>query len=672
MKLTRNWLKDYCAADMDADTLGQRLSEVGLAVEEIKLLANGDVLIDLEVTSNRGDCLGVIGVAREVSSITGIPLKLPEIAKNPPVASGQGPLPIVVEDAAACPRYTAQLIRNVKIGPSPDWLKDRLEAVGIRSINNVVDVTNFVLMEYGQPLHAFDFDNLTDGRIVVRRAAKNELFKAIDHVEYKLAQDDLVICDGAGPVALAGVMGGVRSELTESTVNVLLESASFDPATIRMTSKRHKLASPSSYRFERGTDFAGVTAASWRAAKLILELAGGVLEEGLVDVATPVKERPHVSLRFARLKKVLGIEIPKEDVVAILTRLGFESIEQDEEAICVRVPSFRMDVYREVDLIEEVIRIHGYHHVPDDIFISARVVQPARRELLEDAIQDALCGWGYHEAATDACVLLADWTQCSPWTDAAGIEVKNPIRKHAGLLRKSLIQPLVLARKSNQDSGSPQALLFELGTVFLLPTGSSMQPDEITCAAFVGNDFYETKGIAQALMDKLGLDVAMLPAQDPPAILEAGMTLEIQVKGERIGIIGAMAPKILQDLKLNSPVSVCEFHLNKITPLAEFAACFTEIPRFPPVTRELSLVMPEGVLWGEIEQALTRLNDPLLASIDFLDLFRGDAIGKGKKTVHMHLIFRSLERTLTAEEVETSCTRILGVLEKNFDARLRE
>ena len=399
MIVSWNWLKEYVALEMSAEELTLRLTMSGLNLEGTEERP-GDLAIDLEVTSNRPDCLGHVGVAREIAALYDLPLVLPE--PQPPAAdeTTASATSVDIECDDLCPRYCARVIRGVKVGPSPDWLRDRLETLGIATINNVVDITNYVLMESGQPLHAFDFDKLHGGRIVVRRAKPVEKIVAIDQREYELDDQMCVIADADRPVAIGGVMGGLDTEIGDGTVNLLIETADFAPLSIRNTARKLILHSDSSYRFERGVDPAGLDWASLRCCQLILEIAGGELLDGPVIAGKSADEKtPAVTLRFAQLKRILGIDIPADDAVRILKELGLEQQgEATADSASFIPPSWRRDLTREIDLIEEVVRIYGYDEIPADVPVPLMLSTKTHRDRVADSIRDTLTAPGLFEA----------------------------------------------------------------------------------------------------------------------------------------------------------------------------------------------------------------------------------------------------------------------------------
>ena len=436
MILSRNWLKDYVPLPMSVEQLTDRLTLSGLNLECFHTVGD-DFAIDVEVTSNRPDCLGHVGVAREVSVLWERSLTIPA-AKPPAMGPDVAKLTsVTVECADLCPRYTARVIRGVKIGPSPQWLADRLRTLGIAVINNVVDISNYVMMECGQPLHTFDFKLLAGGKIIVRRAKPGEKFTAINHQTYELAPDTCVIADGEKAVALAGVMGGATSEVSDTTTDLLIESADFAQLSVRNTARRLHLHSPSSYRFERGVDPEGIDWASSRCCELILELAGGELAAGVIDVGQQPQPREQVKLRFDQLERVLGIKIPDERVRQILTALGNVETHVCDHCVKVIPPSWRADLTREIDLVEEVGRIYGYDEIPEDAGVKMVASTRSREDRVLDQVRDCVAAIGFDEAMTISAV-EREWVDAfRPWSTAEPLATSTPVLRRANCLRQT-------------------------------------------------------------------------------------------------------------------------------------------------------------------------------------------------------------------------------------------
>ncbi len=520
MIVSWNWLKEYVRLDMPVEALTERLMMAGLNLEEVDDV-EGDMAIDLEVTSNRPDCLSHIGVARETGVLFDRALQIPAAAppeKGPAISSLTS-----VENAATdlCPQYFARLVRGVKIAPSPDWMQRRLKTLGIRPINNVVDITNYVLMECSQPLHAFDFDKLEGKTIVVRRAAAGEKMTAIDQRPYELTGEMCVIADASRPVAIAGVMGGLDTEIGGQTTNVLIETAEFVPLSVRATARKLGLHSDSSYRFERGIDRHGLNWASRRCAQLMLELAGGELCSGPVFAGvTPAASREPILMRLSQISRILGIEIPKDEVVRILKALGLvEATAHFAGTISIVPPSWRRDLTREIDLIEEVARIHGYEKIPEDVLVPLEVSKSTLHDQLCQRLAEGLLASGFFEAVTLTFVDEDLAGLFRPWTDALPLRVEHSSRQRENILRQSLIPSLLSSRRQNERQKNPNAQLFEFARVFHAadPERPEAQPNMLSFVS--GKSFAEMKGIVQLLVSRTRRPRKRpsLPSQPSPA-----------------------------------------------------------------------------------------------------------------------------------------------------------
>ena len=541
MIVSLDWLKEYVDLPMGSAELAERLALSGLNYESVS-----DEIIDLEVTSNRADCLGHLGVAREVSVLWGLPLKKPEAktqALGEPVEKITG---VEITAPALCPRYTARVIRGVKIGPSPRWLADRLRAVGIAVINNVVDVTNYVMFECGQPLHAFDFAKLAGGRIIVREAKPGEKFTAINHQQYELAPGTCVIADAEKAVALAGVMGGEHSEVSDATVDVLIESADFDALSVRTTARRHNLHSPSSYRFERGVDPEGIDWASRRACELILETAGGTTAAGSVDVgsaapqAGEAKTQAVVKLRFEQIPRVLGISVPDAEVQRILRALGCEETHICGQCVKVVPPTWRADLTREIDLIEEVARIYGYDKIPEDTNVKMAASTRTRHDRVLQQVRDVLVAAGFDEAMTLSAVdeSLVDVIQ--PWTDAAPLVASTPVLRRADRLRQTLVPSLLTARRHNEKLSNPVIELFEIANVYL-PIDGAIPQQKRVLAITSGGGFLELKGVVEALIRRVTPSMRMGVGEVEYPLLDAARQCRFRLGDHTLGYLGELS-----------------------------------------------------------------------------------------------------------------------------------
>ena len=672
MKTTINWLKEYCDFDLAPEDLAHRLAMAGCLVEEVTPVGD-DVMLFADVTSNRPDHLGAIGIARDICALTGSALRLPPVTFETGGERVAEVASVEVEDPDLCPRYTARLIRGVTIGPSPAWLRKRLDAIGVRSINNVVDVTNYVLFECGQPMHAFDFAKLGGGRIVVRRARRGETLISIDETECRLTPEMLIIADAERPVAVAGIMGGLHTEIGAATTEVLLESAEFEKTCNRRTSRALQVASDSSYRFERGVDPVQVEWASRRGARLIQEVAGGVICAGVIDAQARPYTPQRVTLRVSRLHKVLGTDIAGDVAAGILERLGFEGVARSGDEISVSVPPFRAnDVSREIDLIEEVIRIHGYEKIPERATITICASAVSKGERVEERAREALVGLGYHETMTNTFCTRATAEVVSPWTGGEAITVQNTVRREENRLRVSILPELLRVKSANVAHGVRRSPFFEISRVYLPraeraggePTRDDALPVEKLVLAVLGEgDLPALKGGIEALLCRLGVagGVRFEPAEC--GFFESGRVADILLGDRLLGIIGEVDRGIAERHDLSRAPCMAELDFDLLTEAADLEGQYARLPAYPAAVRDLAVVVAESVTWAQIEQAVRKSELPHLERIEFFDIFRGRQVPRGKKSIAFSLTFRAPDRTLLREEVEEARRRCIASLE---------
>ena len=687
MLVSWDWLKQYVTLDVSVDEMSERLTMSGLNLEEFHAVGN-DFCIDLEVTSNRPDCLGHLGVAREAAVLLGQTLKVPAASPK----SGSTPVSsvtsVAIECPDLCPQYQARIIRGAKVGPSPAWLVQRLATVGIASINNIVDITNYVLMECGQPLHAFDFDKLHGKKIIVRRAKSGEKLQAIDHKEYTLTPEMCVIADADHPVALAGVMGGAEAEITTATKSILIEAALFAPLSIRETSRRLKLSSDSSYRFERKLDPHGPDWASRRCCELILELAGGELLYGAVFAGTqPSARRDPITLRFAQIERVLGITIPDEEAVRILLALGLEMVGR-EQAECAKQdgqecpsynsatfvpPSNRLDLSREIDLIEEVARIHGLDKIRDDVSVPLCRSAQSLRDRVTDRVCDVLTAAGFFEAITLSLVSERDHKLFQPRGNLAPLSIDHPDFRQASLLRHSLVPSLMASRRENERRGSFGAQLFEIAAVYLssdktLPQSQS----EPTLVSFVsGSAFAEMKGLVEQLAARVNslAVVTARPSSLPQFV--PGRGAEVLLNGQFWGWLGELDRSVSDQLDLRDTVSIAELDLSVLEANANLVPKFQPWPQYQGSSRDLNFVLDDQVTWNSLEETVRNAAGPLLESVGFGGQYKGKQIPDGKKSYLVTLLYCSPDRTLTGEEIEAAQQSVISSCATQLGATLR-
>ncbi|MAT69214.1 MAG: phenylalanine--tRNA ligase subunit beta [Planctomycetaceae bacterium] len=671
MIVSTNWLSEYVDLPKSLDELTERLTLTGLNLEGVETVGD-DTGVDLEVTSNRPDCLGHVGVAREIAVLWEKELKIPT-AK--PQAAGQpvSALALVaIEAPQLCSRYTARVIKGVKIGPSPEWLANRLRTLGIAVINNVVDATNYVMMECGQPLHAFDFAKLNGGAIIVRESQPGEKFTAINHQEYELPAGTCVIADAKRAVALAGVMGGADSEVSDATVDLLIESADFDCMSVRSTARALNLHSPSSYRFERGVDPEGIDWASRRCCELILELAGGQLCDGVLDEGSERPARPEIKLRFEQLPRVLGIEVPKPAVRKILTDLGCEETHECDHCVKVIPPSWRADLTREIDLIEEVARIHGYEQIPEDAGVRMAASTRTRSDRVLEKVRGVMVAAGLNEALTLSAV-EASWCDAfRPWTNAEPLAASTPVLRGANCLRQSLVPSLLTARRHNEKLSNPEIELFEIAKVYLPQSGDELPAERRVLSATSGRGFFEAKGVVESVVAAVApaARIAIEPAELP--LLDPARQATVRLGDAVLGVLGELSESGREQFELRGPATVFELDLELLIEAAELRPIAQPLSPYPPVSRDLNIVVDEAVRWSAVEETARTAGGELVESIAYQETYRDEQrLGVGKKSLLFGVQLRSAAGTLTSEQADAVRDRIVVALGKSVGGALR-
>lgn len=681
------------------------LTELGLAAssEGILILPPGlepgqpvfaalglkDVRFELGLTPNRPDCLSVVGVAREIAGMTGGTLRLPQPALKEEGEAAAGKTSVTILDPDLCPRYAARLIEGVKIGPSPEWLVRRLESVGMRSINNVVDVTNFVMMELGHPLHAFDFRFLRDRRIVVRRAHDGDRFTTLDGQVRTLLGDDLVICDGEGPVALAGIMGGENSEVRPDSVDILLESAWFTPAAIRRTSKRLGLHTESSHRFERGADLDMVPLALDRAAALIVELAGGQAARGAIDNYPAPQARRRLTIAAERTAELLGVAVPGEEIARVLAGIGLAATPAGEGRLQVEVPHFRPDLEREIDLIEEVARLIGYERIPASMPTSTVSCQPLPRHLqLERCLRDSMAALGFAEVINYSFVAAAAVDRLGL---AAGdprrdyVQVLNPLTEEQAVMRTTLVPGLLETAARNIAYRTTDVALFELRPTFHPCPGEELPRERLRLTALLSGrrepegwaqqgaaaDFYDIKGTVEELLERLAIRELRWPAGHGELFYHPGKSCAVTAGGRLLGTLGEVHPRVLRDYEIQQPVVLLDLDAEALFEAAGGHPGFRPLSRYPDVERDSALLVDEAVSAEQIFDALRQLRLKDLESIVLFDVYRGPSLPAGKKSVALRARYRALDRTLTDELVQSLHGKLVQTLQKALGAELR-
>ncbi len=691
MNISYNWLKELVEIDLTAPEVAEKLTSVGLAVEGIHQFES-DFVFDIDLTSNRGDCLSHLGVARELSAITNSTLRMTTFDSPPsPLAT---PHLVVIQDADLCHRFTARIIKNVKIAPSPEWLVKRLEAIGQRSINNVADITNFVMHELGNPMHAFDFNKLAGNKIIVRRATAGEKMWTLDEVERSFGEDMLLICDAEKPIAVGGVMGGQDSSISEMTTDVLIEVAYFKRESIRQTARDLKLSTEASHRFERGVDIENLIRASNRATELIIELAGGERGE-FIDVYPSKLGEISVPLRYAKVKALTGLEVDPDEIERILHQLGFQTINSETQTLNSKlftIPSWRHDISIEPDLVEEVARHVGYHIIGEELppAFGAGEYQPS--EIRKFHLRQTLANLGFDEAISysfirpetdDKFELIPNLTD--PELPEKFITLQDSIIEGAVRMRPTLLTGLLDAVRTNFNFQTRNVKLFELGKVFASANSETGLPieKELFSLIITGGetfeertmttrelDFYDAKGALEMAFDAIDLPTLDYVAKDIKH-LRKGQAAQILLDGKAIGTIGRLSEEIAAGYKFRQPVFVAEVDLQKLLAAPQQTIFYQPLPKFPSIQRDISLLVKRQTNFTELLQTVQEQGFELCQKVSFVDVYEGKGVADDERSMTIRLEYRSDERTLTEPEVEEIHTQILAVLESKLDAKQR-
>jgi len=691
MNISYNWLQDFVdlkELGVDPPLVADALTSIGLAVEGVESNSS-DQIFNIEVTSNRPDCLNHLGVARELAAHFRLNLRTPDISDLPAQQPADAyPTSVVIEDPELCPQYSARIMTGVQVDESPAWLKEKLVAVGQRPINNIVDITNYVLLLLGHPLHAFDYEKLDENRIVVRTARPGERIVTLDGVDRSLQPGMLAICDASKPVALAGVMGGQESEICLQTQTILLESAYFNPKSIRATSKALGLRTEASYRFERGADPEMPVKALNLASRLIQQIASGQTVGPVVDTHPVTCPRAVVQLRQERIRQVVGIDIEADFVTEILERLQFQFDGRSDGNWRVIVPGFRVDVGQEDDLVEEVARHYGYDSVPSTYPKPATAGHFLPNRTHEQLLLQRLRAFGFYEAI-DYIFSTPDQEKMFFCASTPMVAIANPLTEEDTHLRTSLVPGLVNSVRRNMNHGTREIRLFELGHIFRQskdekgPTGEPLLEEQrlgiVATGTFyrpywsqVGDDFrfFHLKGIVEELIGGLGYR-AVFRATETTPFLHPGVAAEVLVDGQPIGVAGELSPELHENFKFLQRVYVAELTLDGLYSKSVAEPQYTPLPRFPSTERDLSFVVDKGIEYGRITAAIKSLNVANLRDVQLIDLYQGQKLPTGKVSLAVRLTFADLTRTLTQDEVNKSVDLVSGMLKREFQAEQR-
>jgi phenylalanyl-tRNA synthetase beta chain len=657
-------------------------------------LALSDTVFEIEITPNRPDCLSIIGVAREIAAIQKVRLKYPEfklVDKGNQIAKRTS---IKIEAPDHCPRYVARLLEDIKIRSSPFWLQDRLLSVGLRPINNIVDVTNFVLMENGQPLHAFDFDRLAENRIVVRTASKGETFVTLDQKERVLDSEMLMICDGQKAVAIGGVMGGLNSEIEESTTRVLLESAYFNSLSIRRSSKRLGLSTDASYRFERGVDPEGQIVAANRAAKLMAELGGGRLISGLIDEYPNRQAAKRIKLSAKNTNRLLGTHLQRREIASLLKSIEFavdqKAPKQNKDVLTVTPPSFRVDISRPEDLMEEVARLSGYNHIPTTFPVMPAAGRLAHKEIdLRHRMRQLMIGSGFRETINYSFMhkQSGDRLRLKPDDPRRKlVDILNPLTEDQAVMRTSLVPGLLQTVHYNFSQQARNLKIFEIGKIFINENPRQLPREpEILAGIWTGLrydpswhdqatdcDFYDIKGVVEGLLSALqirGIQFTQLP-ENECAYTRAGYTAQILGNNFLLGLVGEIHPAVLANYDLKQTAFLFELNFDHLVPLIKDTRQSKPIPKFPAIFRDITVIINKDIETQKVVAEAQKQQEELVESFSLLDVFEGKPIAEGRKSVSLRVTYRSAVKTLKDEDVTPIHQSIADRLVKAFKASL--
>lgn len=681
------WLNRYLTpTGLGADEVAAALERAGFPIEGREDRPGGDVVLDVELTSNRGDCLSHVGLAREVAAQTGRSLTMPVIPFDPQIGPGADATVGDVTDVDnqtpdVCPRFTARVIRGAKVGPSPDWLRESLEAIGQRSINNVVDVSNYVLFELGQPTHTFDLNTLAGPKIIVRWAKEKESFLALDGSKHTLKSNELVVADAERAVSLAGVIGGEETSVTEKTTDVLLEAATWDPATIRRAARRLKISTDAGHRFERTVDPRTIDFAAARCAALILDVAGGQLLEGVIDKGQERRSKTIIELRPRRCDQLLGIVIPPSEIVDHLKALDIEaSMDERGELIRCEGPAHRPDLTREIDLIEEIARVHGFDHIPIEEKMAVEIKPLQTRERAMRALGGALTGMGFFETVTFSFVQQSEADLFMP-PGMTSLRVDEERRKGEPALRPSVIPSLLRCRKVNQDGNVHReggVRLFETASVYAETDDGRTVENRNLALLIDAPDAQEAwrmmRGVIDSCARVMGGAEASIEVEAAPPVFKACKAdahALIRLNGQHLGYAALLSDEAVAHYDLATPAIIAEVNLPALLDLYPPKANVQPLPVYPAIERDLSVVVDEHTPWNDIESTVTATRPALLEGVSFVGVYRGKQVGAGKKSVTFRMRFQDPDRTLRHEEVDPQIESVVKALSGSVNATLR-
>lgn len=656
--------------------------DLDLGSEIVSALNLDDTVFELGITPNRPDCLSVLGVARELSCFLNRKLKIPENSYEI-INEEESGLTAEILDIVKCPRYACRYIKNIIIDKSPRWLRQRLEACDVRSINNVVDITNYVMLEYGHPLHAFDSRFVTDMKIVVRQANEGEIINSLDSIERKLNSEDLLICDDSKPIAIAGVIGGENSEVKDDTESIVLECAYFDPITIRKTSKRLKLSTESSYRFERGMDPESIRQVIERASSLMSRYANGTVEKKIIDIYPKPLKQGSVSLNFKKLNSILGTSLKKNKVHRILSSLGFDKLDEKKDESSYKVPTYRVDISRDADLIEEIARVYGYNSIPTTLpMVSVhRGLKLGSRHYVLEKLKKFISSIGFTEVVNYS---FFERDSMKMFNDSDPIDIINPISSDQSVMRTTLLPGILQNVVRYLNHQEDKIKIFETGKVYNRNNTEIVESFKLSLVATVKNendiwekaeyDFFDIKGVVIDILDFLCIDSEVrFDKGTNTTFLHTGISSTIVIDNENVGVLGELHPDKLSELDINRKIYVLDLELEKVLNISQNTTkTFSPIPKYPFLRRDLSLIVDTQITSAEIINKVYSVDSDLIENVDIFDVYSDNQLSsEGKKSVSISIILRSKDKTLTDDEANIVQSKTLDKLSTTLNAQLR-
>lgn len=622
---------------------------------------------EFEITSNRPDCMSIIGLARETAATFARDFKIPEIKPTGNDEDVNDYAAVEIADSKLCSRFTARAVKNVKIGPSPKWMQNRLTAAGLRAINNVVDITNYIMLEYGQPMHAYDLDHVEGRKIIVRNAGDGEMLETLDDKPRELKSEMIAISDEKRAIGVAGVMGGANSEVTDDTTTVLFESACFNPVLVRRGAKALGMRTDASALFEKGLDSENCLPAINRACELLQEMGGGEVIGGVIDVYPVKKQNTVLPFEPEKINKFLGTDIPESDMIEYLGRLEFEV--KDGSVI---VPTFRGDIESMADIAEEIARLYGYDNLPVTM-MQGRVVVGGKtfKQKAVDSIRNTLTACGLYEAMTYSFIDPKEFKQTRVPMDNV-VKISNPLGEENSVMRTSMLSSIIKTLKVNYNRRASSAKIFEIGMTYN-PIGETL-PDErqVVAIGMYGKvDFFDLKGIVQNLLSRLGISGAVFETEKENPSYHPGRCAKITAGGKTIGCMGQIHPAVADSFKIDTEIYAAELDLNAMLELATFDRTYKPLPKFPASSRDIALVVEKDISVGEIEKIINSVSSDILEKVKLFDVYEGEQVGENKKSVAYSLTYRAADRTLTDDEVSGMTDQILAALKDGVNAELR-